>query len=239
MHLKSVRIHADQFPTRDCYPFQLEVMQNTPEILFQSPVTLFVGENGTGKSTLLRAVALKCGIYIWHGLDRRRFNYNPYEEQLRQYLSVEWSDGVVPGSFFGSDVFHNFAQILDEWAAVDAGQLNFYGGKSLLTQSHGQSIMSFFRNRYQRKGIYFMDEPETALSPKTQIELLKMLAHIAKIGQAQFIIATHSPILMACPEAEIYSFDNIPVKEISFDQTEHYQIYKEFLCNKEFFLREI
>ncbi|MGZ3524596.1 MAG: AAA family ATPase, partial [Thermodesulfobacteriota bacterium] len=96
-------------------------------------------------------------------------------------------------------------------------------------QSHGQSIMSFFRSRYKIKGLYLLDEPETALSPKSQIELLKLLQEMSALGHAQFIIATHSPILMACPGSVIYSFDASPVKTIHYEETEHYKIYKDFM----------
>ena len=98
-----------------------------------------------------------------------------------------------------------------------------------MTQSHGQSLMSFFRTRYRIKGLYLLDEPETALSPKTQVGLLNILQEMSQAGHAQFIIATHSPILLACPGAEIYSFDSSPVTQIEYEETEHYQIYKNFM----------
>ena len=166
MHLASVTLHPAKYPTRDFYPFNLRVLQQTERIPFTSPVTLFVGENGSGKSTLLQAIAHACGIHLWRETERRRLAPNPYEDVLCNYLTVEWTDGKVPGSFFGSDIFHHFRQILDEWAAADPGQLDYFGGRSLMTQSHGESLMSFFRSRYRLKGLYLLDEPETALSPK-------------------------------------------------------------------------
>jgi predicted ATPase len=135
----------------------------------------------------------------------------------------------VPGSFFASEIFRNFAESLDEWAAADPGILKYFGGKSLITQSHGQSLMSFFTSRFQIKGLYLLDEPETALSPRTQLRFLEILEHMSKAGHAQFIIATHSPILLACPGADIYNFDTIPVTPIDYKETEHYRIYKELL----------
>jgi predicted ATPase len=229
MHLRQVTFHPERYPTRDHYPFNLSTFEQTPELVFESPVTLLVGENGTGKSTLLEALARRCGIHIWADTSRTRFEVNPYERLLYRCLSIEWADGIVPGSFFGSSVFQDFARILDEWAASDPGQLNYFGGRSLLKQSHGQSIMSFFKARYAIKGLYLMDEPETALSPKTQIALLKLLARTAAAGHAQFIIATHSPILMACEGATIYSFDRTPIQQTSYEQTEHYRVYRDFL----------
>jgi predicted ATPase len=235
MHVKRVTLLADQFPTKKSYPFNLPVFRETKGVTFRSPVTFFIGENGTGKSTLLEALAHKCGIHIWSGMERKRFEANPYEEALHRFIAVEWTDGAVPGSFFSSGIFRNFAQSLDEWAA-SAKILDYFGGKSLLTQSHGQSLMSFFNARYKIKGLYLLDEPETALSPKTQLDLLALLRDMSRAGHAQFIIATHSPILMACPGAHIYSFDSSPIKLVEYEKTEHYRLYKSFMEDRKRFL---
>jgi predicted ATPase len=229
MHLKCVRFYPERYPTREHYPFTLDVFRRTEEIVFRTPVTLFVGENGTGKSTLLEALARKCGIHIWQEGGRTRFNVNPYEDRLWHYLSVGWTDGEVPGSFFGSSVFRDFARILDEWASTDPGQLAYFGGQSLLTQSHGQSVMSFFRARYAIKGLYLLDEPETALSPRTQLALLDLLTKMGAAGHAQFLIATHSPILLSCPGATLYDFDRTPITPILYEQTDHYKTYRDFM----------
>jgi len=229
MHLKNVTLYPEKYPTKDSYPFCLPILQNTKQIILQKPVTLFVGENGTGKSTLLEAMAIACGIHIWRNTERSRPGYNPYEDKLHLHISVDWENGRVPGSFFGSKIFQHFAELLDEWAAADLGQLNYFGGKSLTTQSHGQSLMSFFRSRYQIKGLYLLDEPETALSPKTQLEMLALIQKMAGDGHAQFIIATHSPILLACPSATIYSFDQPAVTPVIYEETDHYRLYKSFL----------
>ena len=229
MHLKNVILHPETYPTKDNYPFCLPILQNTKQVILEKPVTLFVGENGTGKSTLLEAIAIACGIHIWRNTERSRPGYNPYEDKLCRYISVEWESGRVPGSFFGSKIFQHFAELLDEWAAADLGQLNYFGGKSLTTQSHGQSLMSFFRSRYQIKGLYLLDEPETALSPRSQIEMLALIQNMIGDGHAQFIIATHSPILLACPSATIYSFDHHTVLPVSYEETDTYRIYKSFL----------
>jgi predicted ATPase len=135
----------------------------------------------------------------------------------------------VPGSFFGSSVFRDFARILDEWASTDPGQLAYFGGQSLLTQSHGQSVMSFFRARYAITGLYLLDEPETALSPRTQLALLDLLTKMGAAGHAQFLIATHSPILLSCPGATLYNFDQAPIAPILYEQTDHYKTYKAFM----------
>jgi predicted ATPase len=232
MHLKKVALNPEKYPTREHYPFNLELFQQTRSIPLDSPVTFFVGENGSGKSTLLEAITRKCGIYIWQGLLRPRYNASPYENALYQTISIEWVNGHrVNGSFFGSDIFNNFARILDEWLTMDPGLLEYFGGKSLMSQSHGQSLMAFFRSRLKIKGLYILDEPETALSPKSQLELLELLKEVGDVGQAQFIIATHSPILLACPEARILTFDGAAVSRIDYENTNHYKIYKEFMAN--------
>ncbi len=181
MHLKSVTLHPAQYPDRDHYPFNLPVFNQSEQIIFNAPVTLFVGENGTGKSTLIQALARACGIHIWQDEERKRAEYNPYEDKLSDCMSIEWVDGPVQGSFFGSSVFQDFVRILDDWAAVSPGLLQYFGGQSLMTQSHGQSIMSFFKARYQIKGLYLLDEPETALSPKTQFKLLELLMKMGRV----------------------------------------------------------
>jgi predicted ATPase len=231
VHLKEIRLLPEQYPSRDYYPFNIDVLQKTRSIQFPSPVTFFIGENGSGKTTLLEALARRCNIHIWSGIERTRSVINPYEETFFLYIEAKWADDIVPGSFFSSQIFRNFAQLVDEWEADNPGQIDYFGGKSLIAQSHGQSIMSFFKSRYKIKGLYLLDEPETALSPKSQLELLKLLQEMAALGHAQFIIATHSPILLACPGSVIYSFDQSPVKTIQYEDTEHYRIYKNFMVN--------
>lgn len=231
MHLKSVRIHADKFPTRDHYPFNLPILQNTESLGFKTPVTFFTGENGSGKTTLLESMARHCGVYIWGEHNGRRVYRNKYEKYLFTCLSSQWANGKVPGSLFSSQVFFRFSEILEEWAVDDPGILEYFGGSSLLTQSHGQSLMSYFRNRFKIPGIYFMDEPETALSPKTQLELLDVIQSTSAAGHAQFVIASHSPILLACSGALIYSFDGDSLEEIEYKDTEYYRVYKQFLLD--------
>jgi predicted ATPase len=239
MYLRSVTLHPEKYPTREKYPFCLPIFQQAGHIRFTSPVTLFVGENGTGKSTLIKAICLQGGIHIWRDTEKVRLENNLFEDELYRYLTLEWSAGKVPGSYFGSDIFQYFTQVLDEWAATDPGQLKYFGGKSLVTQSHGQSLMSFFRARYKIEGLYLLDEPETALSPKSQLELLELLVKMSSAGHAQFIVATHSPILLGCPGATIFSFDHIPLSEVKYEETEHYQIYRDFMEDRDHFLRAI
>ncbi len=231
IYLKHVNIHSEKFPVLDFYPFNMEIFQNTERIRFNTPVTLFIGENGTGKSTLLKALAIRCGIHIWQNEFNLRCERNPYEDDLYKTITIQWENGSVPGSFFGSQIFSDFARTLEEWAINDVGMLNYFGGKSLVTQSHGQSLMSYFQSRYKIKGLYFLDEPETALSPSSLIELLNLLVKISQQGHAQFFIATHSPFLMACPDSRIFSFDKQVIESIKYEETAYYKIYKNFMNN--------
>jgi predicted ATPase len=229
MHLKNITLFPEKYPTSKYYPFNLPVFKETRKIKFHANITFFIGENGTGKSTLLEAIAHKCGIHIWKAEEKTRVRQNPYDHTLYKYMDVNWLNGYVPGSFFGSDTFRYFAQSLEEWAIADPGMLDYFGGKSLITQSHGQSLMALFRARYGLKGLYLLDEPETALSPKSQLELLKILNKQGSKQHAQFIVASHSPILLACPGAEIYSFNHIPLTRVEYEDTEYYKIYKGFM----------
>jgi predicted ATPase len=232
MHLRKITIHPERFPVIDRYPFSLEILHHTPSIEFRRPVTLFAGENGAGKSTVLKAIARAAGIHIWGETEHSRVEHNRYEEALHQALGLEWADGPVPGSFFASQSFRNYAVLLDEWATADPRQLDRFNGKSPLAVSHGQSLMSYFRSRYGIRGIYFLDEPETALSPRSQLELLDLLDHMGRAGHAQFLVASHSPLLLACPGAEIHSFDSAPIRPIAYEDTEHYRVYKRFLAER-------
>jgi predicted ATPase len=232
MHLNSVTLHPETFPDVDCYPFTLPLFRHPTRIPFDTPISIFVGENGSGKSTLLEAMARRCDIHMWRETERRRFRNNRYEDSFHKHISIDWTSGPVPGSFFGSSIFQDFTRILDEWAAASPAVLDYFGGQSLVTQSHGQSIMSFFRSRYRLKGLYLLDEPETALSPKTQLQMVTLLSEMAKAGHAQFVVATHSPILLACPDARIFSFDHDRITPVLYEETEHYRIFDDFMKNR-------
>lgn len=238
IYLKQVNIHSEKFPVRDAYPFNLKILHCTETVKFNTGITLFIGENGTGKSTLLKALANRCGVHIWQNEFNLRVEENPHEEELYKHISIQWENGPVPGSYFGSQIFSHFAKNLEEWALNDPAMLDYFGGKSLITQSHGQSLMSYFRSRYTRKGLYFLDEPETALSPASLIDLLNLLIKTDKTGHAQFIIATHSPFLMACPDAVIYTFDTKQIAPIPYQNTQYYRLYKRFMENPHHFIEE-
>lgn len=233
MHIRRVTFLPETYPRADCYPFNLRLFQDTAPIEFRSPVTFFVGENGSGKTTLLEAMARKCGIHIWENGTPDRILDNPYEKMLYQFLTVKWTNGYVNGAFFSGEMFRDFSRNLEEWSVSDPALLDYFGGKSLLAQSHGQSLLSYFKSRYRIKGLYFLDEPETALSPRSQLELLKVLMRAGAAGHAQFVIVTHSPILLGCPSAELYDFDGSVIVPIDYEKTGHYQIYKNFMACKE------
>jgi predicted ATPase len=241
MYIKKITVDPTKFPRRDLYPFSIDVFQRPLEIDLAKRISIFVGENGSGKSTLLEAVARKCGIHIWQGDTRERYSKSPFEKKLHRYIQVEFADHggtghrEIVGSFFASEIFKNFSQILDEWAASDPGILEFFGSKSLMNQSHGQGHLSFFRSRFSRGGLFLLDEPENALSPNSQIELLRILKEAGNDDSSQFILATHSPILLACPGAQLLSFDGTTVEEITYEETEHYKLYRDFLNDRERF----
>jgi len=231
MHLKTVRIHRERFPVNDRYPYNLSTIQNTGVLSLENPVTFFIGENGSGKSTLLEAISRKCGIYIWGESDIITHTPNPWAQTLHSALSIEWTQGRVPGSFFGSQVFRAYTKIIEEWAISDPGILEYYGGKSLLTLSHGQSILTFFAACFKVKGLYLLDEPEAGLSPVSQRKLLQLMRESADAGTAQFIIATHSPIILSYSNATVYTFDTSPVTPVDYTSTEHYRIYRDLFKN--------
>ncbi|MBN2187964.1 MAG: AAA family ATPase [Chitinispirillaceae bacterium] len=232
MHISSTTLHSEKFPDSKTYPFNLPVFRSAGRIDFASNITFFAGENGSGKSTLLKAICRKCGIHIWSEECWSRAHYNPYENSLFQFLDIAWTGVPKPGTFFSAEIFEHMTTMIDIWASTDPKLLDYFGGKSLLEQSHGESFMSFFTSRYTLEGVYFLDEPETALSPKRQLSFVKFLEETGRAGRAQFFIATHSPILLSCPGASILSFDGEAVKSIPYEKTEHYRVYRDFIMDR-------
>jgi predicted ATPase len=237
-HIRELIFEARPYPPAELYPFNLPLLKTTKKLEFQTPITFFAGENGTGKSTVLRAICRGSGIHIWEGEKRRRYSKSPFESSLHHFLSIVWNNGSVPGSYFSPEIFRNWAEALDDFAASDPGMLKYFGGRSLMSQSHGQALLSFFRSRYSIRGLYLLDEPEAALSPRSQIEMIKILLEASSRGDAQFIIATHSPILLACPSSVIYSFDNAPLTPIPYEETDYYTVYREFLRDRGRYLKQ-
>lgn len=236
MHITKIRILRDRFPTQDQYPFNLRVFNATGSLDITKPVTFFIGDNGTGKSTLLKAVAKACNIHVWEDDVRTRHRYNRFEDALCSCIGIDWAGRPVPGAFFASELFQYFTRVLDEWAAADPGVLNPYGSESLVEKSHGEGHMAYFRNRFRLKGLYLLDEPENALSPRMQLSLLQLFRDASSTGTAQFIIASHSPLLLAYPDADIFSFDSAPIREVRYEDTDYYRVYRDFLNNRERYL---
>jgi predicted ATPase len=232
MHLIEVRINGDEYPTRRCYPFSIAVLGQTSTLTFRKPIAFFVGENGTGKSTLLEAITRKCGIHIWDKPRRHVVHNNPYETRLVDYITVTWANGSVPGSLFRAETFRDLADFLDDVALCDPGRLKYHGGRILNILSHGEAILTYFGGRYRIRGLYILDEPEAALSPINQLRFLKLLQRLEADGHAQFIMATHSPILLAYPGAQIFSFDAPRIEEVNYEDTAHYRLYKQFFTDR-------
>jgi predicted ATPase len=197
----------------------------------------FVGENGSGKSTLLDAIARKCGIHLWDKPRRHLAHNNPFETRLKDYVTTQWSNGGVPGSVFRAETFRDLSDFLDDVALCDPGRLEYHGGQILNTLSHGEGILSYLSARCRVKGLYFLDEPEAALSPASQIRFLNVLRRLEDESRAQFIIATHSPILLAYPGAQIFGFEPGGIREIEYEETAHYRLYRQFMQNPSAFIQ--
>ena len=199
------------------------------------PVTILVGENGVGKSTLLEALAVALGFNPVGGTVNYSFATADSHSPLHRYLTV--SRGVKrnrDGYFLRAESFYNAASYLDELEHTPGcgGVLSSYGGKSLHHQSHGESFMSLVANRFGGQGLYLLDEPEAALSPMRQMELLCHMNELVK-QNSQFIISTHSPILMTYPDADLWELSRDGMRQVSYRETEHFQLTRNFLENPE------
>lgn len=236
--LVAARIDPRGFPLRDRYPYDLPLFSGGGELELRLDrgATFLHGENGCGKTSVLKSIARACGIHISEEPDRARYRWNEHEDRLCRHIALEWSGPRPVGHYFSAREFDFFARMLDEWAAADPGQLKYFGGKSLVGQSHGQSLMAFFASRYALEGIYFLDEPETALSPETQIRLLRLLGDYAAAGHAQFVIASHSPILLALPGASIVEVGPGGFGPVAYEDTTSYKVYRDFMADRERFI---
>ncbi|WP_369836421.1 AAA family ATPase [Chryseobacterium tongliaoense] len=230
------RIHLKSDHPQD-YPFNLPFLSNGLDLKLKSNVTFFVGENGMGKSTLLEAIAEKCEFNVAGGNRNHHYSFHKTESELSEYLTLSWDTKTAQGFFMRAESFFNFATYIDEIAEEDRSILNAYGGKSLHHQSHGEAFLSLFHNHFQN-GIYILDEPESALSPQRQLSLLSVIHKLEKAGKAQFIISSHSPILMSYPTAEIYLLDD-KIHPVHYKETEHYQLTKNFLESPEIYFRHL
>lgn len=215
------------------HPFDVPALSRGIDLEFTTPVTFFVGENGSGKSTLLEAIAECCGFNPEGGnRDHHRAGVAD-RSPLAQALRLSWRPKVVEGFFLRAESFYNFATYID-----GISNLRAYGGKPLLEQSHGESFMALFAHRFEQ-GVYILDEPEAALSPQRQLSFLRVLHDLASHGHAQFLIASHSPIILSYPGATLFSLDDGCIRPVEYKETKHYQITRDFLNAPERFFKHL
>lgn len=238
VHLELLR---DRIPDPNRFPYTLPAVRHLATLSFHPKVTFLIGENGTGKSTLLEAIAVGCGLNPEGG--SRNFNFatrashSPLDECMRLARTAN-----QPGDcyFLRAESFYNVATEIERLDQGPGGPplIGAYGGRSLHEQSHGESFFALFKNRFRDHGLYLMDEPEAALSPRRQIEFLSLLHDYVRRG-GQFVIATHSPIIMAYPDACIYLLDSEGIREVTYTETEHYLVTRGFLSNPQRTLAEL
>ena len=238
MFLKRITLLRDKIQTFNDYPFAIPSIKGLEQLDLKSDVTFFVGENGSGKSTLLEAIADKCEFHTAGGGRNNTYDVHAAGAALGDYIKLSWLPKVTNGFFLRAESFYQFASHIDETETSVTAFKN-YGGRSLHQQSHGESFLSLFLNRFRGKAIYLLDEPEAALSPQRQLSFLRILHDLTAEGDCQFIIATHSPILLGYPGASILSFDGERIDEIDYEMTDHYKLTKYFLQNRERFLKDI
>ena len=228
-----VRLKRNKVPSFDDYPFSLPAIRNLDVLPLHSAVTLLVGENGSGKSTLLEGIAVAAGFNAEGGTKNFRFGTRSSHSPLYEYLRlVKGVRRPRDGFFLRAESFFNVATEIERLDSEGFGPpvIDSYGGKSLHEQSHGESFMALMMHRFGGNGLYLLDEPEAALSPQRQLSALARIHDLVK-ANSQFIIATHSPILLAYPDAYIYSCSNEGIELTDYTDTEHYRVTRDFLAN--------
>lgn len=229
-------------PPKSSYLSRLPVIKHLSgmgRLTFDAPVTFIVGENGTGKSTLLEAIAVAVGFNPEGGGRNFTFSTNDSHSELWKYLDTLKTTMPKDGYFLRAESLYNLASNIDKMdkePSFDPPVIKSYGGVSLHKQSHGESFLSLIKNRFGGKGLYIFDEPEAALSP---MRLLTLIAEINRLVEcnSQIIIATHSPILMAYPKAEIIELSYSGIRKAKYNDTEHYKVTKQFLDNPDRMLK--
>lgn len=233
MFLRSLEILRNEHVDDTVYPFSIPALKGLRRLDFTSNITFFVGENGSGKSTILEAIAYQCGFHTAGGGRNNLYEVDAAHSALGEHIRLSWLPKITNGFFLRAETFYHFASHLD----TIPESLAHYGGRSLHRQSHGEAFLSLFTHRFGKKGIYLLDEPEAALSPARQLHLLRIIKELER--DAQFVIATHSPILLGYPGAQILDFDAQPVSEIRYEDTMHYLVTRRFLENRKKVLAEL
>ena len=223
------------------FPFSLPIFKNGLKLHLSSPITFILGDNGSGKSTLLESIAYKVGFNVLGGNRNHSYsndaNYDNVE--LSNSMKLSWSLKTSKGFFFRAESFLDFSGYLDNLARETGSDIyGAYGGRSLQKQSHGEAFLSLFQNKF-REGIFILDEPEAALSAEKQLALISIIHELASSGKCQFIIATHSPLLIATPNSTIYEIEDGGLEERKFDETKQFQLYKSFVNKPEYFLKKL
>jgi predicted ATPase len=233
--LKSIALKRDQIPSFDRYPFSIPAVRHLKALKLDPKVTFFVGENGSGKSTLIEAIAVAAGFNAEGGSKDFNFATQSTESELHKFIQlVRGYRREKDGFFLRAESLYNVATQIE-----NLGVSGSYGGKSLHEQSHGESFIALAGHRFRGDGLYILDEPEAALSPSRQLVLMNIINTLVERKNSQFIIATHSPILLAYPEATIFSLDSSGISKIAYQDTEHFQITRDFLLNREVFLHHL
>lgn len=240
--LRAVRLREDKIGSFDLYPFSIPAIRNLGELEISPKVTAFLGENGSGKSTLLEAIAVAAGFNPEGGSMNFRFSTRSSESELWRALRlVRGIRKPRTGYFFRAESYFNVATEIENLDREPQGGppvIQSYGGKSLHEQSHGESFLALIQHRFGPDGLYILDEPEAALSPARQLALLAAIHDLDRQG-SQFLMATHSPILLAYPGALLYELSDSGIRRVEYEETEHYRITRDFLLHRERFFREL